>query len=138
HSLVLFRYVCGGYLVLGVAFHLMLRGREQFNLQLTLHAGLDILAITLLMYSSGGMRSGLGVMLLVSLIGAAIVAPRRLSFLYASLATFALLLEQGYWVLAHDVPSSNFLQPGLVAIGCFAAAGITSWLAQRVATNERL
>src|SRR5205814_8916650 len=138
HSLVLFRYVCAGYLVLGIAFHLMLRSREQFNLQLTLHAGLDIAAITLLMYSSGGMRSGLGVMLLVSLIGAAIVAPRRLSFIYAALATIALLLEQGYWVLALDSPTANFPQPGMVAIGCFASVGITGWLAQRVATNERL
>ena len=138
HSLGLFRTVCAAYLLLGIVFQVVLRSRHQFNVQLTLHAGLDIFAIVLLMYASGGMKSGLGVMLLISLIGAAIVAPMRLSFLYAALATIALLLEQGYWVLAHDVPSSNFLQPGLVAIGCFAGAGITSWLAQRVASNERL
>jgi two-component system sensor histidine kinase PilS (NtrC family) len=138
HSLVLFRTVCSAYLLLGIVFQVVLRSRHQFNVQLTLHAGLDIFAIVLLMYASGGMRSGLGVILLISLIGAAIVAPMRLSFLFAALATIALLLEQGYWVLAHDAPSSNFLQPGLVAIGCFASAGITSWLAQRVATNERL
>src|SRR6195256_3507122 len=77
-------------------------------------------------------------MLLISLTGAAIVAPRRLSFLYAALATIALLLEQGYWVLTHDVPESNFVQPGLLAIGCFATVGITGWMAQRVAANERL
>jgi len=138
HSLGLFRTVCAAYLVLGIVFQVVLRTRQQFNFQLTLHATLDVLAITMMMYASGGMRSGLGVMLLISLIGAAIVAPMRLSFLYAALATIALLLEQGYWVLAHDLPSSNFLQPGIVAIGCFAGAGITSWLAQRVATNERL
>ena len=84
------------------------------------------------------MRSGLGVMLLISLIGAAIVAPRRLSFLYAALATIALLLEQSYWVLAHDAPTASFVQPGLLAIGYFVAAGVTSWLAARVAANERL
>src|SRR5882672_3733148 len=138
HSLGLFRTVCAAYLVLGVVFQVVLRSREHFNMQLTLHAGLDVFAIVMMMYASGGMRSGLGVMLLISLIGAAIVAPMRLSFLYAALATIALLLEQGYWVLAHDLPSSNFLQPGIVAIGCFAGAGITSWLAQRVAANERL
>ena len=138
HSLALFRTVCAAYLVLGIVCQVVLRSRQHFNFQLTLHAALDVFAIVLLMYASGGMRSGLGVMLLISLIGAAIVAPIRLSMLYASLATIALLLEQGYWVLAHDLPSSNFLQPGLVAIGCFAGAGITSWLAQRVATNERL
>jgi len=139
HWLDLFRYVCAGYLFLAVVFHGVLRSmREHFNVQLSLHAGLDVVAITLLMYASGGFRSGLGVMLLISQIGAAILAPRRLSFLYAALAAIALLLEQGYWVLAHDAPSAFFLQPGLVAIGCFAAAGITGWLAQRVAANEML
>jgi two-component system sensor histidine kinase PilS (NtrC family) len=138
HSLALFRTVCAAYLVVGIVFQVVLRTRQHFNAQLTLHAGLDVFAIVLLMYASGGMRSGLGVMLLISLIGAAIVAPMRLSLLYAAMATIALLLEQGYWVLAHDQPSATFLQPGLVAIGCFAGAGITSWLAQRVAANERL
>src|SRR2546428_6532936 len=90
------------------------------------------------MYASGGIRSGLGVMLLISLTGAAIVAPRRLSFLYAALATIALLLEQGYWVLLQDVPSAGFVQPGLLAMGCFATVGVTGWLAQRVAANEAL
>ena len=64
------------------------------------------------MYASGGMRSGLGVMLLVSLTGAAIVAPRRLAYLYAALATIALLLEQSYWVLAHDAPPATSCSPG--------------------------
>jgi two-component system sensor histidine kinase PilS (NtrC family) len=139
HSLVLFRYTCAAYLVAAVLLHALLRNvREQFNLQLSLHACIDVLAITLLMNASGGMRSGLGVMLVISLIGAAIVAPRRLSFLYAALATIALLLEQAYWVLGHDVPVSSFVQPGLLAMGCFAASGVTGWLATRVAANERL
>lgn len=139
HSLELFRYLAAGYLFFGIVFHGVLRDlRDKFELQLTLHACLDIVTITLLMYASGGMRSGLGVMLLVSLIGAAIVAPRRLTFLYAALATIALLLEQSYWVLEHDAPSASFVQPGLLAIGYFVAAGVTSWLAARVAANERL
>jgi len=138
HWLELFRYVAVGYVFLAVVFHGVLRSREEFNLQLSAHVFLDIVAITLLMYASGGIRSGLGVMLLISLIAAAIVAPRRLSFLYAALASIALLLEQGYWVLAHDAPTTDFLQPSLLAMGCFAGAGITGWLAQRVAANERL
>jgi two-component system sensor histidine kinase PilS (NtrC family) len=139
HHLDLFRYVAAGYLFAGVAFHGVLRDlRDKFELQLSMHAGLDIVAITLLMYASGGIRSGLGVMLLISLIGAAIVAPRRLIYLYAALATIALLLEQCYWVLEHDAPTATFLQPALLAIGFFATVGVTSWLATRVAANERL
>jgi two-component system sensor histidine kinase PilS (NtrC family) len=139
HDLGVFRFTCAVYLFLAILLHVPLRRmREGFNVQLSLHECLDVFAITILMYSSGGMRSGLGVMLLISLIGAAIVAPRRLSFLYAALATIALLLEQAYWVLGHDAPPASFAQPGLLAIGCFAASGITGWLAQRVAAQERL
>jgi two-component system sensor histidine kinase PilS (NtrC family) len=139
HRLDVFRGASGTYLAFGIGFHWLLRGwRDQFNLQISLHAFLDIVAITLLMYASGGIRSGLGVMLLISLIGAALVAPRRLSLLYAAIAAIALLLEQTAWVLAYDAPEANYLQPGLLAIGCFAGAGVTSWLAQRVAASERL
>jgi two-component system, NtrC family, sensor histidine kinase PilS len=139
HALAAFQYTSLVYLAGAVAALWVLRSvRSRFNLQLSLQMALDIVAITLLMYSSGGIRSGLGVMLLISLTGAAIIAPRRLSYLYAALAAIALLLEQGYWVLAHDVPETRFLQPGLLAIGCFATAGVTSWLAQRVAANEAL
>jgi two-component system sensor histidine kinase PilS (NtrC family) len=138
HSLRLFRIVCIFYLGIGIGLQAAMHSTARFNLHVSLQMALDIVAITLLMYASGGLRSGLGVMLLISLTGAAIVAPRRLTYLYAALATIALLLEQGYWVLAHDAPSANFLQPALLAIGCFATAGVTGWLAQRVAANEAL
>src|SRR5882672_7230371 len=139
HSLALFRFTCAMYLGLAIFFQVTLRRyRELFNVQLSLQACADVLAITLLLNASGGVRSGLGVMLVISLIGAAIIAPRRLSYLYAALATLGLLLEQTYWVLAHDAPVSSFVQPGLLALGCFVATGITGWLASRVAENERL
>src|SRR6185295_2054366 len=83
HRLGTFRLVCVIYLMSGVVFHSLLRNlRDLFNLQLSLHIGLDILAISLLMYASGGIHSGLGVMLLIALTGAALVAPRTLALLY--------------------------------------------------------
>jgi len=139
YRLGFFRAVCVAYLALGLVFQSVLRNlRDLFNLQLSAHIALDIVAITLLMYASGGLRSGLGVMLLIALTGAALVAPRRLSLLYAALAGIALLLEQSYWVLKYDAPEANYLQPALLAIGGFAGAGVVSWLAQRVAANESL
>ena len=138
-QLNLFRLVSMLYLLVAAVFHGLLRNlRDLFNLQLSLQLGLDIVAITMLMYASGGIHSGLGVMLLIALTGAALVAPQRLALLYAALAAIALLLEQSYWVLRFNASTQNFLQPGLLAIGCFASAGITGWLAQRVAANESL
>jgi two-component system sensor histidine kinase PilS (NtrC family) len=139
HQLALFRLVSAVYLLAGITFDGIVRHlRDRFNLQLSLHVFVDIVAITLLMYASGGIRSGLGVMVLISITGAALLAPRRLTFLYAALAAIALLLEQSYWVLAFDEPTANFLQPGLLSIGFFATAGITNWLAHRLAANEIL
>ena len=139
YRLGFFRAVCLVYLALGLVFQSVLRNlRDLFNLQLSAHVTLDIIAITLLMYASGGLRSGLGVMLLIALTGAALVAPRRLSLLYSALAAIALLLEQTYWVLKFDAPEANYLQPALLAIGGFAGAGVVGWLAQRVAANDRL
>ncbi|HJS38600.1 MAG TPA: two-component sensor histidine kinase, partial [Burkholderiales bacterium] len=139
HDMRLFRAVCVAYLILGIALQLVLRAvRERFNLQLSAHALLDVITIPLLMYASGGMRSGLGVMLLISLTGAGLVAPLRLNFLYAALAAIAVLLEESYWVLALDLPSASVVPAALLAMGYFATAGATGWLAQRLAANERL
>jgi len=138
-NLELFRYVSAGYVFVGIMLHGVLRNlRDRFDLQLSIHVCVDIVAIALLMYASGGIRSGLGVMLLIALTGAALLARRRFAFLYAALASIALLLEQSYWVLVHDAQTANYLQPGLLSMGFFAVAGVTSWLAQRVAANERL
>lgn len=138
-NLDLFRYVSAGYVFVGFMLHGVLRNlRDRFDLQLSIHICADIVAIVLLMYASGGIRSGLGVMLLIAITGAALLARRRFAFLYAALASIALLLEQSFWVLVHDAPTASYLQPGLLSMGCFAVAGVTSWLAERVATNERL
>src|SRR5207248_9092869 len=37
-----------------------------------------------------------------------------------------------------DAPVASFVQPGMLAMGSFAASGVTGWLASRVAANERL
>jgi two-component system sensor histidine kinase PilS (NtrC family) len=139
HRLDVFRAVSGAYLLLGTGFAWALaQWRERFNLQLSLHVFVDIVAITVLMYASGGIRSGLGMMLLISLICAALVAPRRLTWLYAAVAAIALLLEQSLWVLAFDAPTASYFQPALLAVGCFAGAGVTGWLTQRAAASQML
>ncbi|MDH4188871.1 MAG: ATP-binding protein [Betaproteobacteria bacterium] len=139
HFLELFRYTAAAYLAAGTLFFIALgRLHDRFNLQLSLHACADVVAITLLMHASGGVSSGFGVMLLIALIGAALLAPRRLAFLYAALGAIALLLDQVYWVLALDAPGADFFQAGMLSIGYFASAGVTNWLVQRVAANEAL
>jgi two-component system sensor histidine kinase PilS (NtrC family) len=89
------------------------------------------------MHASGGFRSGLAGMLLVSLAAAGLVSRGSLMLLFAAMASIAILLEQSVWFLLEDAPAAAFVQPGLLSMAYFATAIITSHLAQRVITNER-
>jgi len=127
------------YLATAVLFQTAIRKWPRFfNLQLSMHVFTDIVVLVVMMYASSGFRSGIGVMLLISLAGAALVSRGALMLFYAALASIALLLEQSYWVLVYDASTANFLQPGLLSIGYFATALITNQLAQRVIMNEKV
>ncbi len=139
HNLAQFRYVSAAYLLLAVSYQVLLeKTRRHFNFQLSLHVVTDIVATVLLMNASDGFRSGLGVMLLISLAAAALVSRGALMLFYAALASIAILLEQAYWILSFDHTTANFVQPGLLSIGYFATALITNQLAQRVIRQERV
>ncbi|MFH1604156.1 MAG: two-component sensor histidine kinase, partial [Pseudomonadota bacterium] len=139
HNLALFKYVSGTYLLLAIVYQALLeRVRSYFNFQLSLHVITDIVASVLLMNASDGFRSGLGVMLLISLAAAALVSRGALMLFYAELASIAILLEQTFCVLVFDHSTANYVQPGLLSIGYFATALITNQLAQRVIRQERV
>ncbi|MGA7801450.1 MAG: two-component sensor histidine kinase, partial [Gammaproteobacteria bacterium] len=56
----------------------------------------DIVAITLLMHASGSLESGLGVLLAVTVAAGSLLLPGRLAYLFAAVATLAVLAEQVY------------------------------------------
>jgi len=139
HDLRLYAATSVLYLAVAVAFHLILRrAPRSFDVQLTAHVLADVIAITLLSYASGGFRSGLAVMLLISVAAAGLVSRGSQLLGYAALAAIGVLVEQTVQILAHEASLSAYLQPGLLSIGYFATALITSQLAQRVITNERV
>ena len=127
------------YLALAVLFYGALqRTPKNFNRHLTLQVTTDILALTLLMYASGGAKSGLAFMLLVVLAGAGLVGQGRLTLFYAALATVAVQIEQGYRVLGLGADPGDFFQAGVTSIGFFATAITAHLLARRVVANEGL
>jgi two-component system sensor histidine kinase PilS (NtrC family) len=138
-NLRLFAVVSVLYLAAAAAFHFAIkRVPRQFETQLTIHVCTDIVAIVLLMYASGGFRTGLAVMLLISVAGASLVSRGRLLLFYAALASIAVLLEQAASVFRGDHGVAEFLPAGLLCLGYFATALVTNRLAERVITNERV
>lgn len=122
-----------------LAMLLRQRYRRRFNLQLSLQVAVDILVLILLMQASGGLRSGLGVMLLISLAAAGLVGQGRLVLFYAAVATIALLLQQTLFSLRNSLfITTDFFQAGLLSAGFFASAISARLLASRVVANEEL
>ena len=139
HDLRLFTTAAAAYLAAAIGFQVALkRGPRSFDSHLTAHVCTDIGATVVLMFASGGFRSGLAVMLLISIAAASLVSRGRLLLFYAALATIAVLLEQAVEVFAFGESVGGFLPPAMISIGYFATALVTNQLAQRVITNERV
>ncbi len=135
----LFYNTCIVYFMLSLGFAWALnRVRTVFTAHLTVQAVTDVIVIILLLHASGGIRSGLGIMLLMPLAAAASVSRGRTSLFFAALATFALLVENTFWVLQYDIGHADYLPVGMMAGGCFAVAVITNRLAKRLIANEEL
>ncbi|MDP3537701.1 MAG: HAMP domain-containing sensor histidine kinase [Azonexus sp.] len=112
--------------------------QNRFNLQLSSQMLVDTIVVSLLMYVAGGVSSGLGVLLLVSLAAASLVGRGRLVLFYAALSTLAVLLTQIYGVLYKDFDQASVVQAGFISAGFFATAILARLLGQRAMVNEDL
>ncbi|HWN30014.1 MAG TPA: ATP-binding protein [Burkholderiales bacterium] len=98
----------------------------------------DIVFLVVLMYASGGITSGLGLLLLASLAAAGLISRGRLAFFYAALASIAVLLQQTLQVLQGHEDSTQYVQSGMLSIGYFATAWLAHTLAKYALASERL
>jgi len=110
----------------------------RFNLLLSAQVSADILFIVLLMHASGGIQSGLGLLLLGPLVATGMVSRGRLAMFHAAMASIALLLEQTYQVLALAGSAKDYLQTSLTSMGFFAIAGLAFVLTRRLTVTEKL
>jgi two-component system, NtrC family, sensor histidine kinase PilS len=135
----LFEWVSAAYLVAAIFLWMtVLRWRRAFNTQLSLQVATDVVALTLMMHASGGSQSGVSVMIFVVLASAGLVGQGRLTLFHASLATVAVLFEQGYRVLNLEGEASAFFRVGVTSIGFFATAISARLLGRRIIAQEAL
>jgi two-component system, NtrC family, sensor histidine kinase PilS len=127
------------YLTASIGFlALVWRRRPGFDLQLSLQVAADVFFLTVLMYASGGQKSGIAVLLLVVVAGAGLVGQGRMTVFFAALASVAILLEESWRALTVDADPSDFFRTGLTCIAFFGTAITARLLARRVVANEDL
>lgn len=128
-----------GYLLFAVLMIVPIDAHwPRFNLLLSIQVTADVLFIVLLMHASGGIDSGLGLLLLGPLVATGMVSRGRLAMFHAAVATMALLIEQSYQVVFQDALSKEFILAGLTSMGFFATSGLAYVLTRRLAVTEIL
>ncbi len=98
----------------------------------------DIVFITLLMHASGGVGSGIGSLLAISIAAGSLLIGGRCALVFAALATIAVLVEELYAMQTHVFNQASLSYSGLLGISFFAIALITLILAQRVEQSASL
>ncbi|WP_153145659.1 PAS domain-containing sensor histidine kinase [Dechloromonas sp. H13] len=124
--------------VVGTGLLASIHWQHRFNFQLSLQVMTDVAAIGLLMYAGGGIGSGVGALMLVSLATASLVGRGRLVLFYAALATLATLGGQVVGAVFRDFEPATIVQAGFLSAGFFATAILARLLGQRLMANEEL
>ena len=138
HDRTLFIQVTVIYLLFCLVCVAVIRTRRHFNWQIGMQVVADIIFVTILIYASRGLTSGLGLLLLTTLAGAGLISRGRLTLFYAALASITVLLEQAYEVLIYQESVAQFVQAGFLSIGYFATAMVGHTLTRLTRENEAI
>ena len=114
------------------------KNRPSFEAQVIISNASDIVLITLLSHYSGGLSSSLSILLIINITATGTFLRDRDSFLFASLAVFAVLTEQTYSMLLGVSDASKYSQAGLLGLVFFGTSFLASILAERARESEKL
>jgi len=99
---------------------------------------IDIVAITLLVHASGGVRSGIAGLLAIFVAAAGLSLPKRFAYLGAAVAALAILGEQALSFSQGVTETGDFVQAGLLGTIMLTIAFGTQPLLRRIEESEAL
>jgi two-component system sensor histidine kinase PilS (NtrC family) len=135
----LFSATAAGYLVFSIVSGFAIRFRwVTAEPQILAQIAADIMAITILMHSSGGISSGLGGLLVVFVGAGHLVLPLHVPAFFAALATLAVLGEQFFSQIGGVSDTSNYSAAGVLGAIIFAISMAARPLARRIQFTEEL
>jgi len=102
------------------------------------NASVDALAIGLLLYASGGVASGLAILLVLPVLALTVLAGKRDALLIAAVAALAVLLQQLFIGAARAAPATDYVTAGVFGVVLFLVA-LAMWpVANRLRESEAL
>lgn len=111
----LFMATAAVYFVYAVILIALVKQRwPEIGVQTFVNVCVDIVAISLLTYASGGMTSGLAALLVLPVGAASFVVRQELALLFAATAALAVLVLQGFTTLATRGDVGDFASAGIL------------------------
>jgi two-component system sensor histidine kinase PilS (NtrC family) len=133
----LFLGICVAYFTFGLISIQTIRRRwPPAPWQALLQLGVDTLALMLLTHASGGISSGLAILLVLPMGGTAMIVRPRLGLLAAASVAIALLFEAIVSFLNGVGQTSDFLVAGLTGASLFAITVLAIPMANRLRESE--
>lgn len=128
----LYKYTSLAYLLLTVILGVCIFWRILgYSLLAQLLIFSDIIMLTLLMVASGGVKSGVGILLAVSVAAGGLLIGGRCALVFAAIASLAILSAEIYAAQEHIFEKANFTYAGMLGATYFAIALLSLVLARR-------
>ncbi|MDB6105864.1 MAG: two-component system, NtrC family, sensor histidine kinase PilS [Gammaproteobacteria bacterium] len=135
----LFLSACVAYLAAAMLL-IIARRLEWSSLRFValVNSGVDAAAIGLILYASGGVSSGLGILLVLPVGAMAVLADHRDAFLIAAVAAIAVLIQQIFVNLEDAASTTDYTTAGVLGAVLFLIA-LSAWpIANRLRESEAL
>jgi two-component system, NtrC family, sensor histidine kinase PilS len=127
-----YKYISLAYLLLTVILGICIFWRALgYSLLAQLLIFSDIIMLTLLMYASGGVKSGVGILLAVSVAAGGLLIGGRCALVFAAMASLAILSEEMYAAQNLLVAKTSYTYAGMLGATYFAIALLSLVLARR-------
>ena len=109
----------------------------EFETQTKIQLIIDIVVITLIIHASGGLKTGLGSLLVVVVVAGGALVPGRIALFFAAIATLAVLLEVTYSQITGD-EVTRYSHAGMLGATFFATALLAQTLSKKIHTSQKL
>jgi two-component system sensor histidine kinase PilS (NtrC family) len=127
------------YLCFGLLSVILVRRRVgSAYLQTILQATLDIIVLMLLLHASGGVASGLGLLLLVPVGSLAFLLPPQSALFLAAVTVIAVLVHTIWQQLTGHIDINAYATAGLLGVVLFTIAAAASFVATSMQQSEAL
>lgn len=110
--------------------------KRAYSLQANVPIFVDVIALVILVHATGGIISGVGILLIIIIAAHSLLFPGKYSVLSAAVAAILLIFEQSYSFLSQKVAFNLYTQVGLLGCAIFITSLVTNILSLRVRRSQ--